>query len=524
MQCMAIRWCRLGSRRMHSAMPRPSRQPQRISAGCLFAVWLAWSACAADHGMAGVVTGVLVSQPATLDTVVACALSDTSVTPRTRFEVGYHDLYHELVTDSSNTTSSKSIAESPYFAYQALAARGPFGVFAAWTRSSVYASWYDRDAGYRLTSGSGLHALDAAGWCNVGRRLLLGGRLAWSAVQFGNTSGFYTHGGVRNNLLRLGYGAFVAGGARAVNGAVYGNAGPLHSSITRIVSASNNGHSDFPVLLSAREIGARLNLRLPVVEAALRGALFRIETDTSEATVAPGLKTVVAAQGGTVGLDVRARGIPLSPALSLAGRRLHGDIGSFDGDTRYLVWNRAAAWRMHGALQVHLPRGIRTGLFGDYGRADSGSGHIEFFPFSSWTMFDPRYYRIDKAPARYAEAGCFVLGRLEIRGRHAILPSLDVSRLTLHGRAMVREREIIYLIPTYKPEQTYEYLEEDLLLLNLRLACALHVGGISIEPAVRQILPVSLKHGRASTGGGGRKGDSRVHGGTSVSLAVEMAW
>jgi hypothetical protein len=435
------------------------------------------------------------------------------------------DLYHDKLTDSSGATMTESDAYAPSYRVNAVIGRKGWGLVPSWDKNSQNGTWYGRDEGYRVEGQGGLHTASLAGWIDYSGFVHIGGEAGWSINQIGN--GHPSEKTLWFDSPRFQYGLFAAARLPYVNAVLYGKAVPVQSVMVKVVSLSNNGYAQFPAVLTKKEIGVDVCGAIAGARISGHASVFKLVSDTGASSVTAGLKTVCPLRGIALSISGEIPAAPLSPCVSIRGIIADsGTITGVDGETRYFSLATQRPFLIEGNAGCALPWNLQAEIFGEYAQVDRCDGFIDFFPFSSWTIFQPKHDKITGFEATWKEIGGDIARQFIFRKIHSLTAMACVSNVRAVSYLDYKELQYTLGIPVeYGPQQTLDILDGNYLMFKLLLRYTLTLGRFSLAPRVEQLLPVDVSHtaGRGS-GGAPSKNRRTLYGGTLYELTANYGF
>jgi hypothetical protein len=204
----------------------------------------------------------------------------------------------------------------------------------------------------------------------------------------------------------------------------------------------------------------------------------------------------------------------------------NGTVTGLDGETRYFSLATQRPFLIKGNARCALPWNLLAEIFGEYARVDRCDGFVDFFPFSSWTIFQPKHDKITGFGATWKEIGGDIARPFIFRKIHTQTAMAGVSNVRVISSLDYKELRYALGIPVeYGPQQTIEILDANYLVFKLLLRYSLTLGRFSLAPHVEQLLPVDLNHnGGMGSGGAPSKNRRTLYGGTLYELTANYGF
>lgn len=129
---------------------------------------------------------------------------------------------------------------------------------------------------------------------------------------------------------------------------------------------------------------------------------------------------------------------------------------------------------IQGLAGLRLPYDITSGLSGVYSSIKVPRSNLKLSALSSWSVFVPLDYRIDRAEINYTEAGFFVNKPFSWK-QLKIIPDITLSYIHAEVNYAYSEKKIIVLLPVYFNEKSVD-VKANVILLTPSLTVKATVG------------------------------------------------
>lgn len=531
----------------HRTIYRRYGKPGFFSSGFFFLLLMVTLAGRADLRPSEMLTGLLWDSP---DLLTRCT-APSGAMPSTKVFISgaYNDLYRSLVTEKSG--SREELDKKEAYSLQGntglIVERKSWGASASVRTGMIEAHLLGRDRKYAVDARVPLNNLTVTGWAAVDGKAFFKGvsRPDWAGnlrarlvVGLGYDAGLpLDYRGFSNSSLidsietvlhdpRFAH--YIGGTLSAWNISltVYETKHPFINASARVERQSNHAFVEIPLAAVTREAGAKAEISAGRNHSVLTGALVNMSSDTaiSGENILP---AGCAGKGRRYGFSVSLGDVRFAPAaeINLMAHRLK--IRGYDySDTAAYSWlDSNAMLFVNGQASADVPWKLRAGLFGEYlAGTNKKFGRFDPYIVSSFTIFDPKKYRIDTVDIRYHAVGFFLERSFGVFRRDSAGAAIAMSYIRTRGFLNTREYDFTNIFPKLINPQTYGLVDEELLLFAPEVRYTFLLQRFSCTAALRQLLPVSLKKG-----GGGGQGPApattrSVRGGTTIRVNAEYCW
>jgi hypothetical protein len=194
----------------------------------------------------------------------------------------------------------------------------------------------------------------------------------------------------------------------------------------------------------------------------------------------------------TLGADIGFYNWKIETIGRIGGGYLNG-YDSEEKNSRYLIFEDIYFKSIYGAGSYKLNPFIALKLFGEYFSGEMPDyGYINFYPFSSWTIFKPTKYRFSEAnfssklfgleATLSRQWGDINSSLLKIR------PTLNKTFSSIHKE----KQKIIVLIPVYTEDTTITAVNSLIGFADLELGHSININRVSVAASVTQIVPIFI--------------------------------
>jgi len=164
-------------------------------------------------------------------------------------------------------------------------------------------------------------------------------------------------------------------------------------------------------------------------------------------------------------------------------------------------------------------------LFGERFRASlSENGYIDFYPFSSWTLFRPYAYRYQNGTIAFQNGGISLEKKLTWNEKNQTEITLRTSYATASGSIDRAKKKIVVMIPMYVEDTTLTTGTQSFILGDITVNHRIQLRTSELALSARQLLPIPLHTSETtastSTTSGKSHPDDRTYGGLTLSMTL----
>lgn len=235
-----------------------------------------------------------------------------------------------------------------------------------------------------------------------------------------------------------------------------------------------------------------------------------------------------------IGLDAKMR----RHSLSLSALTSMGSLFGYEDDDanapRYAIFDDLYLKRLIGDYRFRLSPLFTIGARGEMLKANTPEektgnteyyGTIEFYPFSSWSLFKPVKYRFSKSLLNYNCSGIstrFYLGR-QAKVRTTLGFDCDVHQARI--KTIREQRKIVVLVPIYINETELEPLHLFAFSGDLIIKQEYQIKKALLTFSMKQLIPLYLNDKNSvesSSNDGPSVLDKKNFGGFNASLSLTL--
>ena len=303
--------------------------------------------------------------------------------------------------------------------------------------------------------------------------------------------------------------------------------GPVHSSLSKVITKDGNSYRSFPITLLQRnvELGVNNNAQNFFLKTAFSISCFENIDLLSITNSMP--QDIEFSDYGVIHDGVWKS--PLSDSLfwKLSANITGGWMASYNFDRSRFTFFKAdsiLSKKFSAQVGLRLPCKINTGISGVFSTMSCPKGFLNLSAFSAWSVFNPLDYRFSDAKVNYLESGIF-FNRQFSRPQFNWTPNITLSYIKTRMSLNYAHKEILVLLPVYVKGESLEVFDSQILLLTPSLDITVHAGKIDVIASVLQRIPLfsnSAYSKKADNPDDEAKKSATFTGGTS--LSVNAIW
>lgn len=194
---------------------------------------------------------------------------------------------------------------------------------------------------------------------------------------------------------------------------------------------------------------------------------------------------------------------------------------SYEVNDRYLRFDSLYHKRVYGTFGYEGEK-VEGRFFTEHliGSTD-GLNYIDFYPFTSWTVFKPYEYRFSEGDFlcnTYGGEALFHLNRRSWKTSFLLRGSYLISTMS-----MVREtKKIAVIVPVFVDDTLKTYWDEQYFLGDIGIKHERCIKGAVLSAGIRQLIPIRISNGGKSESGSKNTDSKRVYGGLRVGLNIAI--
>lgn len=292
---------------------------------------------------------------------------------------------------------------------------------------------------------------------------------------------------------------------------------PMH------LSKSNGSYKNLPLWAMQRRLKTSVKISDEIKELSLSWELKRL--DSERIALSNCLPFISDWQTHHISVQGKLGSHAASIEALTSMGYLYGYETAESNAPRYLKWNDLFIKKVGSRYDFTFSTIFKLGVCGELFKSNSPEyGTVEFYPFSSWSIFKPVKYRFSDPLVEYKQVGLtsnFQVGKT--KNTHI---GFDVDLHRLHQEVYREQRKIVVLVPIYVDKTKLEKLDHTLLTGKLAVSQKFQFKKVGLNLSMSQLIPFYVKDHRESESGGSSEEESsidkKIFGGFNAALSLTI--